>query len=64
MNITKKILNEKITYANKTLDTTIINRDFNGFNHLMIKNENIFIGSNKECVDFLDGLIKFHMLTK
>lgn len=64
MRITKAMLNEKITYANKTLNTTITNRNFNGYNHLTVNDNNIFAGSNKECVEFLDGLVQFHFLTK
>ena len=64
MKITKAMLNEKITYANKTLDTTITNKNFNGYNHLTVNDNNIFAGSNKECTEFLDGLIQFHLLTK
>lgn len=60
--ITKTILNEKITYANNTLDTTITNRNFNGYNHLTVNGNNIFAGSNKECAEFLDGLVRFHLL--
>lgn len=64
MRITKVMLNEKITYANEMLNTTITNRNFNGYNHLMIEGENVFAGSNKECTEFLDGLVQFHLLTK
>lgn len=62
--ITKSMLKDKITYANEMLDTTIINRDFNGYNHLMIEGDNIFAGSNRECVEFLNGLVQFQLLTK
>lgn len=64
MKIRKAMLNEKITYTNKILDTTITNRNFNGYNHLTVNDNNIFAGSNKECVNFLDALVQFHLLTK
>lgn len=64
MRTTKSMLKDKIIYANEMLDTTIINRDFNGYNHLMIEGDNIFTGSNRECVEFLNGLVQFQLITK
>ena len=60
--ITKTILNSKITYANETLGVTIENRNYNGFNHLTLNGENIYRGSTRECAEFLDGLVQFHLL--
>lgn len=60
--ITNKILSDKITYANEMLSTKIENRIFNGYNHLTLNSDNIFVGSNRECVDFLTGLVQFQLL--
>lgn len=60
--ITNKILKDKIIYTNETLNTSIENRNYNGYNHLTLNTENIFTGSNRECVEFLTGLVQFQLL--
>lgn len=64
MRTTNAMLNDKITYTNEMLDTNITNCIFNGYNHLRIDGENVFAGSNRECIEFLSGLVQFHLLTK
>lgn len=60
--ITNQILADKITYVNETLNTNIENRSYNGYEHLTLDTENIFIGSKRECVEFLTGLVQFQLL--
>ncbi len=60
--ITKQILKDKIIYTNETLNTNIENHIYNGYNHLTLNTENIFVGSNRECVEFLNGLVQFQLL--
>lgn len=64
MKITNVILNNKIEYINATLNTGIVNRNYNNYEHLMLNGENIFVGTKKECADFLDGLANFYKLAK
>lgn len=64
MRITKTMLDNKIIYANEVLEVTITNRIYNGYNHLQIDGENIFTGTKKECMEFLEGLIKYKFLTE
>ena len=63
MRTTKTMLDNKITYANEMLNVNITNRNYNGYNHLQIDGENIFAGNNRECIDFLNGLVQFRLLT-
>lgn len=60
--ITSQILEDKITYANETLNTNIENRSYNGYEHLTLNTENIFVGTKRECVEFLTGLVQFQLL--
>lgn len=60
--ITNQILENKITYANKTLNTNFENRSHNGYEHLTLNSENIFTGTKRECVEFLTGLVQFQLL--
>lgn len=60
--ITNQILNDKITYTNETLNTNIVNRSYNGYEHLTLNTENIFVGTKRECVEFLTGLVQFQLL--
>lgn len=64
MRITNAMLSDKIIHANEVLAITITNRIFNGYNHLQIDGENLYSGTNRECVDFLNGLIQFKFLTE
>ena len=64
MRITKTILKNRIVSANETLNTNITNREYNGYNHLQLNGENIFTGSTRECVEFLNGLVQFQLLNR
>lgn len=64
MRTTNAMLSDKIIYANEVLSVTIKNRNYNGYNHLQINGENLYIGTNKECVEFLNGLTQFKFLTE
>ena len=64
MRTTNAMLNNKITYANETLNTNFVNRVYNGYNHLTLNTENVFAGNNRECIDFLAGLIQFQLLNQ
>lgn len=59
---TTKMLNDKIIYANNTLNTNIENHSYNGYEHLTLNTENIFAGTKRECIDFLNGLVQFQLL--
>lgn len=56
MRITKEVLNNKIAYTSEVTGKEIINRIFNGYNHLYINSEIILGSTNKECADFLMDL--------
>lgn len=62
--ITNQILENKITYANETLNTNIENRSYNGYEHLTLNTENVFVGTKRECVEFLTGLVQFQLLSR
>ena len=66
MRTTAAMLSSKITYANQVMTDRepITNCEYNGFNHLRVNGENIFTGTKKECVEFLDGLVQFYLLTR
>lgn len=55
-------LNDKLTYTNQMLNTDIENQSYNGFEHLRLKGENLFTGTKKECISFLDGLVQYQLL--
>ena len=44
--------------------STITNCEYNGFNHLRVNGENIFTGTKKECIEFLNGLVQFYLLAR
>lgn len=60
--ITNQILKDKIIYTNETLNTNIENRSYNGYEHLTLNTENVFTGTKRECVEFLNGLVQFQLL--
>ena len=62
--ITNQMLDNKITNTNNTLNTSIKNYNHSGYEHLTLRGENIFIGTKRECIDFLDGLVQFQLLNK
>ena len=64
MRITKTMLDNKITYANEVLEVTITNRIYNGYNHLQIDGENLYTGTKRECIKFLNGLTQYKFLTE
>lgn len=59
---TIKMLNDKLTYTNEMLNTNITNQSYNGYQYLRMDGENIFNGTKKECIAFLDGLVQFQLL--
>ena len=44
--------------------TSIENYNHSGYEHLTLRGENIFIGTKRVCIDFLDGLVQFQLLNK
>ena len=58
------MLNDKLTYTNNTLNTDIESCSHSGYEHLTLRDENIFKGTKKECIAFLDGLVQFQLLNK
>lgn len=66
MKTTAAMLSGKIAYANQMMPdrSTITNCEYNGFNHLRINGENIFTGTKRECIEFLNGLVQFYLLTR
>lgn len=59
---TIKMLNDKLTYTNEMLNTNITNQSCDGREYLRMDGENIFNGTKKECIAFLDGLVNFQLL--
>ena len=51
---TTKMLNDKITYTNEILNTNITNQSCNGYEYLRLNGENIFNGTKRECIAFLN----------
>lgn len=62
MKTTNEMLKNRIIYANEMLNTNIVNRNYNGFEHLTLDTENLFTGTKKECINFLNGLVQFQLL--
>ena len=56
------MLNEKITYTNEILNTNITNQSCNGYEYLRLNGENIFNGTKRECIAFLNGLVQYQLL--
>lgn len=61
--VTLKKLGILLDGVNKFLDLDIKNKNFNGFNHLMVNGNMIFTGSNRECTNFLAGLVALQCFT-
>ncbi len=59
---TTKMLNDKITYTNEILNTNITNQSCNGYEYLRLNGENIFNGTKRECIAFLNGLVQYQLL--
>lgn len=59
---TIKMLNDKITYTNEILNTNITNQSCNGYEYLRLNSENIFNGTKRECIAFLNGLVQYQLL--
>lgn len=59
---TIKMLNDKITYTNQILNTNITNQSCNGYEYLRLNGENIFNGTKRECIAFLNGLVQYQLL--
>ncbi|MBC5745833.1 hypothetical protein FMM74_020340 [Lachnospiraceae bacterium MD308] len=59
---TIKMLNDKITYTNEILNTNITNQSCNGYEYLRLNGENIFNGTKRECIAFLNGLVQYQLL--
>lgn len=60
--ITSQMLVDKITYTNEMLHTSIETQNYSGYEHLTLRGENLFMGTKKECIDFLNGLVQFQLL--
>lgn len=58
----KKMLDNTLLYANEMLHTNITNQFCYGQNYLRINGENIFNGTKRECIEFLNGLVQFQLL--
>ena len=61
---TTKMLNDKITYTNEIINTNITNQSCNGYEYLRLNGENLFSGTKRECIAFLDGLVRFELLRR
>lgn len=59
---TIKMLNDKITYTNEMINTNITNQSYNGYEHLSLNGENLFSGTKRECIAFLNGLVQYELL--
>lgn len=62
---TTKMLNDKIIYANEILSTNITKQSCNGLEYLRLNGgENIFNGTKRECITFLNGLVQYQLLNR
>lgn len=61
---TTKMLNDKIIYTNEILNTNITKQSYNGLEYLRLNGENIFNGTKRECIAFLNGLVQYQLLSR